>query len=68
MIQSYTVNGDARPWRAGTTVDAIVTDAGIDGRWVAVAVDGVVVPSSRWPDTAVPPGSAVDILQPCQGG
>lgn len=68
MTQTYRVNGATRSWRPGITVDQTLAAEGLDGRWFAVALDGAVVPSSQWADTAVPVGSELDIIQPCQGG
>jgi len=45
----------------------IVPRAGTD-QGVAVALDGAVVPRSRWASTEVPEGARVDALTAVQGG
>lgn len=64
-----TVNGEPRDLAAGTTVEALVRDMGLEARGVAVAVDGVVLPRERWEATVgeLEP-SAIDVLTAVQGG
>ncbi|WP_425309340.1 sulfur carrier protein ThiS [Ammonicoccus fulvus] len=74
------VNGEARTFPAGTTVlDAVGTLLGRelrpDGRaadggslGVAVALDEVVVPRSRWAGTALTDGQQLEIVTAVQGG
>ena len=45
----------------------ILQQAGTD-QCVAVALDGAVVPRSRWASTEVPEGARVDALTAVQGG
>lgn len=68
MPDTYRLNGTAHPWQAGLTVEQTIEDAGLEGTWFAVAVDGAVVPATRWPLAEVPNGAEVEVLQPCQGG
>ena len=44
---SITVNGQPRPLPSGGSLEALLDDAGLAGRPLAVEVDGVVVPRSR---------------------
>ena len=39
-----------------------------DGTGLAVALDGVVVPRSRWESTGVRDGARVDVVTAVQGG
>ena len=46
----------------------IATGAPADGRGVAVALDGEVVPRGEWSTTAVREGQQVEVLHAVQGG
>jgi sulfur carrier protein len=67
-----TVNGAAAELADGATVADVVTGivaaraAGHDR--VAVARNGDVVPRSRWAQTRLAPGDAVEVLAPTAGG
>jgi sulfur carrier protein len=65
-----TVNGDDRRLADGATVRDLVADLGVapDGRGVAVALHGEVVPRSAWESTVLSPGSRVEVLIAVQGG
>jgi sulfur carrier protein len=64
------LNGEARDLRDGATVDDAVEASGAqpDGRGVAVAVDGEVVPRGQWSATELSEGQRVEVLQAVQGG
>jgi sulfur carrier protein len=64
------VNGQARELPAGATVAEVVDSSGAppDGRGVAAALDGEVVPRDRWHDTTVQDGQRVEVVQAVQGG
>lgn len=63
------VNGEPRELRDGATVDDAVDAAGPESHaGVAVAVDGEVVPRSRWTDQALADGQQVEVLRAVQGG
>jgi sulfur carrier protein len=64
------LNGEARELRDGATVDDAVEASGAqsDGRGVAVAVDGEVVPRGQWSATELSDGQRVEVLQAVQGG
>jgi sulfur carrier protein len=64
------INGEAHELAPGATLDEAVREAGApeDGRGVAVAVDGEVVPRGDWPDTALRDGQRVEVLHAVQGG
>ena len=64
-----TINGEPRELGEGATVEAAVRAAGApDGRGVAVALDGEVVPRGEWETTAVREGQQVEVLHAVQGG
>ena len=62
------INGEARE----LADDAGVLDAlgalGLPQTGVAVAVDGEVVPRTRWADAALTDGARVEVLTAVQGG
>jgi sulfur carrier protein len=65
------VNGDERELPAGGTVAALLAELGsvpVDGRGVAVAVDGEVVPRSAWSDARLSDGARIEVLTAVQGG
>ena len=64
------LNGESRELRDGATVDDAVEASGAqaDGRGVAVAVDGEVVPRGQWSATELSDGQRVEVLQAVQGG
>jgi sulfur carrier protein len=67
---NVTLNGESRELREGATVNDAVEASGAqpDGRGVAVAVDGEVVPRGQWAATALSDGQRVEVLQAVQGG
>ena len=64
------LNGAQAALPDDATVADIVAHTGAtpDGRGVAVAVDGEVVPRGAWATTPVPPGARVEVLTAVQGG
>jgi sulfur carrier protein len=64
------LNGESRDLRDGATVaDAVDASGAPESRaGVAVAVDGEVVPRSRWSDDTLSEGQRVEVLQAVQGG
>ena len=64
------VNGSQRELPAGSTVAAVVallSDAP-EGRGVAVAVAGEVVPRGAWSTTELTDGAQVEVVAAVQGG
>jgi sulfur carrier protein len=55
---------------AVTTIAELLAVRGIDpkARFLAVAVNGSVVHRAEWPQAALSPGDAVEIVRPLQGG
>lgn len=63
---TLTVTGEEITTSAGSVAQLVEElDAG-DG--CAVAVDGEVIPRSRWETTELSPGATIDILTAVQGG
>ena len=64
------VNGEPREVAEGTTVGALVVELGLpaQGRGVAVAVDGEIVPRAKWRERHVNEGERVEALSAMQGG
>ncbi len=61
------VNGADRPWE-GDVVAALVAAMGLDGRGIAVAVNGEVVARSAWASVPVPEGAIVEVVTAAAGG
>lgn len=62
------LNGEPRPVDAGTTVLALLDDAGLAGRRVAVEVNGTIIPRSRHGEHLLHPGDRVEIVHALGGG
>jgi sulfur carrier protein len=68
-VTVITINGERRELGERATVEAAVRAAGApDGRGVAVALDGEVVPRGEWATTEVREGQQVEVLHAVQGG
>lgn len=67
---AVTVNGERREVPAGATVASVVeTLTGrAQGRGVAVALGGEVVPRGQWPTTTLGDGAQLEIVAAVQGG
>ena len=64
------LNGERLELDDGATVRAAVTATGApsEGRGVAVALDGEVVPRRDWDEVALREGQRVEVVQAVQGG
>jgi sulfur carrier protein len=62
------VNGEERELTDGSTVADAVAAVTERTRGVAVAVNGEVVPRSRWAQAALSAGDRVEVLTAVQGG
>jgi sulfur carrier protein len=64
------VNGVEHELENGATVaDMVGVLSGVpDGRGVAVAVEGSVVPRGEWPSTPLDAGARVEVVVAVQGG
>ena len=67
---NVTVNGDRRELPTGATVASVVESLqnAPEGRGVAVAVEGEVVPRAKWSTTAIREGATVEVVVAVQGG
>ena len=63
-----TLNGEPRELHEPTVEAAVLAAGAPDGRGVAVAVDGEVVPRGEWSTTEVRDGQQVEVLHAVQGG
>jgi sulfur carrier protein len=64
------LNGEQRDLGERATVREAVTASGApsEGRGVAVALDGEVVPRRSWDDVPLREGQRVEVVQAVQGG
>jgi sulfur carrier protein len=64
------LNGIEAELPAGSTLAEAVAAAGApaEGRGIAAAVDGEVVPRDRWQGIALADGQRVEVVQAVQGG
>lgn len=63
-----TLNGDTVEMGKPVTVEVVVDGLGRGRSGMAVAVNGAVVPRSRWPATELADGDQVEVLTAVQGG
>lgn len=70
MSLQLLVNGERRELPQGSTIaDVVASLPGVpDGRGLAVAMDGVVVPRTAWGLTGLSDGARVEIVVAVQGG
>ena len=70
MTVSVTINGDRHELPAGATVASVIESlpGAPEGRGVAVAVEGEVVPRAQWPSTELHEGARVEVVVAVQGG
>jgi sulfur carrier protein len=64
------LNGVPTDGRDGATISELLTALGVEtqGRGVAVALNGEVVPRRSWPERQVADGDRVEALTAMQGG
>jgi sulfur carrier protein len=64
------INGQPREVQSGLTVQVLMASLhrAADGRGMAVAVDGEVVPRGAWERTPLGEGARVEIVAAVQGG
>jgi sulfur carrier protein len=69
-VTAVVINGERRELPADATVELALRDLGVpdEGRGVAVAVDGEVVPRGEWSGTALREGQEIEVLHAVQGG
>ena len=70
MTVQVTVNGDRQELPDGATVASVVADLhnAPEGRGIAVAVEGEVVPRAQWPSTELRNGASLEVVVAVQGG
>jgi sulfur carrier protein len=68
MSVQVTVNGSATELADGATVATLVAERSGGHDRVAVALNGDVVPRSRWTATPLSPGDRLEVLAPTAGG
>ena len=62
------LNGEKRALADAQTIAGLLADAGLDGRKIAVEVNGEVVPRGRHPIHPLADGDRVEIIQAIGGG
>jgi sulfur carrier protein len=62
-----TVNGEPREV-ASRSVEALLSELEYEGTHFAIAVNYDVLPKSRWSQTQLNTGDAIEIITPRQGG
>ncbi len=65
---TITLNGEQQDLAAGSTVGSLVSALTPARSGVAVAVNGVVLPRSKWDAAVLADNDAVEVLTAVQGG
>jgi sulfur carrier protein len=69
MGMTIRINGEGAPLTAATLAELLAEKGvALDGKGVAVAVNGQIVRRQAWMDTRLSPGDDVEIVQVRQGG
>jgi sulfur carrier protein len=63
-----TINGEQHHLPDGLTMRQLLGTLSMPEKGIAVAVDGTVLPKSRWDVTIVEKGWAIEVLTAVQGG
>ena len=68
IAMNLTVNGEARSASTGTTLEAFLTELGVDPRKVAVERNREIVPKSLFADVMLAEDDMIEIVQFVGGG
>ena len=70
MSVAVKINGENRELPDGATVATLIASlpGAPEGRGVAVALEGEVVPRGQWPSTELHDGATVEVVVAVQGG
>ncbi|MEE2688955.1 MAG: sulfur carrier protein ThiS [Pseudomonadota bacterium] len=69
MSATISVNGVEKAATATTIADLLRDEkVDLDARFLAVAINGAVVPRSRWEGAEIKPGDDIEIVRPAPGG
>lgn len=69
MSRTISVNGEEKPSTVKTIAELLASeDVDPGAQFLAIAINGVVVPRSEWASTAINPGDAIEIVSPAPGG
>lgn len=65
---SIRVNGVERPLAGGASVADLVRELSLEGKRIAVELNGEIVPRSRYRETPLEPGDRLEIVGAVGGG
>jgi len=68
MTPRIRINGKDEALAAATVAELLAARGIVRPRGVAVAVNGAVVPSARWPEVRLAAGDEIEIVRPFGGG
>ena len=69
MSAIISINGVEKAATATTIADLLRDEkVDLDARFLAVAINGAVVPRSRWGGAEIKPGDDIEIVRPAPGG
>ncbi len=68
-MSNIRVNGEEKALDVATVTELLEAESvDLAARFVAVAVNGTVIPRGRWNEQPVKPGDDVEIVRPAPGG
>ena len=70
MSRTILINGEQRRAETASTIAEMLQSENVDpaARFLAVAINGAVVPRSQWDGVEINPGDTVEIVCPAPGG
>jgi sulfur carrier protein len=67
-MDRITVNGHERPVATGMTLAQLVGELGLQGKRIAVEINGDIVPRSQHAETLLKPGDHIEVVVAVGGG
>ncbi|MBS7699336.1 MULTISPECIES: sulfur carrier protein ThiS [unclassified Chelatococcus] len=68
MPELIRVNGEEAPLEVATVAELVASRVAPEARGIAVALNGAVLPKTKWPETHLAAGDRVEIVHARQGG
>jgi sulfur carrier protein len=65
---NISINGESRTLDAGTTAAQLLSLLGLEGRRVAMEINGEIVTRSSWPNHLLCEGDRIELVQAIGGG
>lgn len=67
-MDNVLLNGNRHPVRAGETLAELVSELGLDARWVVAELNGVPVARDEFSSIRLSAGDRLELVRPVAGG